>query len=138
MTIKIKQRTRKMTAENEKRLLCQRLTELKKEIDSILDDEPADYDYDEEGNPATDYEKEAAVWEALNNLSASLDELLANEPTKDRKFAVGEYYRDKLYGNLRKCTARNGRSVWFDGARLNMKTDLNNNEYTYGTYTIKA
>lgn len=53
-----------------------------------------------------------------------------------RKFEIGMDYKDRN-GCTRKCTKKTEKSIWFDGYRYELKTDLEGNEYTTATIRVR-
>lgn len=53
-----------------------------------------------------------------------------------KKFEVGKEYTD-YSGSAKKCTKRTDKSVWFDGFRYELKTDIEGNEYTTAIIRVK-
>lgn len=53
-----------------------------------------------------------------------------------KKFEVGKKYTDYC-GDVKVCTKKTDKSVWFNGQRYDLKTDLNGNEYTTAVVRVR-
>lgn len=53
-----------------------------------------------------------------------------------RTFEIGKEYKDRN-GHIKKCTKKTDKSVWFDGYRFELKTDLDGNEYTTAVVRVR-
>lgn len=52
------------------------------------------------------------------------------------KFEVGKEYKN-YNGDVKKCTKKTDKSVWFNGYRYALQTDSKGNEYTTITIRVK-
>ena len=53
-----------------------------------------------------------------------------------KKFEIGKEYTD-YSGDIKKCTKKTDKSVWFNNQRYDLKTDSDGNEYTTVVVRVK-